>query len=115
MNILLNYFIGVAVSITFGIIICIIFRSGLQSFLTDIFPAEASKRFWSKVIYTLILLASISGAMANTYPDEAKNDKILMTWSFMNQMEGMGLRLLWTLLITTSILLLVYGLYQKKR
>ena len=115
MKILTYYFLGVAVSGLFGTILCIIFRSGLRSFFTSIFKEETTKKFWAKITYTLILLSSISGAMAKTYPEDAANDKLIMLWGFMDQMEGMGFRLLWTLLIVFSVLMLAHVLYPKKK
>jgi hypothetical protein len=115
MQILTYYFLGVAVSGLLGIVLCVIFRSGLKSFFSGIFKEDTAKKFWARITYTIILLSSISGAMANTYPEEAANDPLIMLWGFMDQMEGMGFRLLWTLLVIFSVLILAHVLHPKKK
>ncbi len=115
MKILTYYLLGVAVSGLFGIILCVIFRSGLRSFFAGIFKEETARKFWAKITYTIILLSSISGAMAKTYPEGAADDTLIMLWGFMDQIEGMGFRLLWTLLVVFSILILAHVLYPKRK
>ena len=115
MKILTYYLVGLAASGLFGVFLCIIFRLGLKSFFSGIFKEEAAKKFWARITYTIILLSSISGAMAKTYPEEAANDTLIMLWGFMDQMEGMGFRLLWTLLIIFSVLILAHVLSPKKK
>ena len=111
---LLNYYlIGTGAAALFGIVIAVLFRSGLSSFLTTLFPDAAVRRLWSRVIYTVIMLAAISGAMASTYPEEAKTDRLVMFWGLMNQLEGMGFRLLWTLLVIFSALLLSHTIRKR--
>jgi hypothetical protein len=111
---LINYYlIGTGAAALFGIVIALLLRSGLSSFLTTLFADAQVKRFWSRVIYTVIMLASVSGAMASTYPEEAKTDRLVMFWSMMNQLEGMGFRLLWTLLIVFAALLIAHTMRKR--
>ena len=113
MELLRFYLMGTAAAALFGIIIAVLFRPGLSSFLISLFPDAAVKRLWSRVIYTVIMLAAVSGAMVSTYPEEAKTDRLIMFWSLMNQVEGMGFRLLWTLLVVFSALLLAHTIRKR--
>jgi hypothetical protein len=113
MELLRLYLTGAGIALLFGIAIAVILRSGLSALLSSLFTEASVRRFWSRIIYTMILLASVSGAMSVTYPDEAKTDRLILIWSFMNQMEGMGFRLLWTLLILFSVLLFSYAFKRK--
>jgi hypothetical protein len=115
MNLLIFYFVGVAVSLLFGVFLSLLFRKGLLSFLTVLFGEETQKKFWARVTYVLIFLSSISGALAQTYPQEAGGDRLVMIWSFMNQMEGMGLRVLWTLLVVFAVYLFAYAFSAKRK
>jgi len=114
MDILCLYLIGVAVAAVFGIVIVLLLKSGLASFIKTMFPETAVQKFWSRLVYTVIMLASLSGAMSSVYPDEAKTDRLIRIWSLMNQMEAMGFRLLWTLLVILSIFLLAYSFRKKE-
>ncbi len=114
MDILRFYLMGVGVAAVFGIAIALLLRSGLASLLKTLFPDAAARRFWSRLVYTVIMLASLSGAMSAAYPDEAKTDRLIRIWSLMNQWEAMGFRLLWTLLVILSIFLLAYSFRKKE-
>jgi hypothetical protein len=113
MDILYMYLIGLGVAAAFGIAVALLLRSGLGSLLKALFPDVAVGRFWSRLVYTVIMLAALSGAMSATYPDEAKTDRLIRIWSLMNQWEAMGFRLLWTLLVVLSVFLLAYSLRKK--
>jgi hypothetical protein len=115
MELLRFYLLGAGAAVVLGIIVALLLRSGLSAFLTALFPDAPVRRFWSRIIYAVIMLSSISGAMAGTYPAEAKTDRLVLFWSLMNQVEGMGFRLLWTLLVVLSVLLLAYTLRKKER
>jgi hypothetical protein len=114
MDILRLYLIGVGVAAVFGIAVALLLRSGLASLLKTLFPDAAARTFWSRLVYTVIMLASLSGAMSAAYPDEAKTDRLIRIWSLMNQWEAMGFRLLWTLLVILSIFLLAYSFRKKE-
>jgi hypothetical protein len=114
MDILRLYLIGVGVAAVFGIAVALLLRSGLASLLKTLFPDAAARAFWSRLVYTVIMLASLSGAMSAAYPDEAKTDRLIRIWSLMNQWEAMGFRLLWTLLVILSIFLLAYSFRKKE-
>jgi hypothetical protein len=114
MDILCLYLIGVAVAAVFGIFIVLLLKSGLVSFIKTMFPEEAARKFWSRLVYTVVLLASLSGAMSVTYPDEAKTDRLIRIWTLMNQVEAMGFRLLWTMLVVLSVFLLAYSFTKKE-
>jgi hypothetical protein len=113
MDILRLYLIGVGVAAVFGIVIALLLRSGLTSLVKAMFPDAAIQKFWSRLIYTVVMLASLSGAMSAAYPDEAKTDRLIRIWSLMNQWEAMGFRLLWTLLVILSVFLLAYSFRKK--
>jgi hypothetical protein len=114
MDILRFYVIGVAVAAVFGIVIALLLASGLSSLLKAMFPEAAVRKFWSRLVYVAVMLASMSGAMSASYPDEAKTDQLVRIWSLMNQWEAMGFRLLWTLLVVMSVFLLGYSLRKKE-
>lgn len=114
MDILRFYLIGVGVAAVFGIVIALLLASGLSSLLKGMFTEAAVRRFWSRLVYIVVMLASLSGAMSASYPDEAKTDRLVRIWSLMNQWEAMGFRLLWTLLVVLSVFLLGYALRKKE-
>ncbi|MBN2225250.1 MAG: hypothetical protein JW765_11275 [Deltaproteobacteria bacterium] len=113
MDILHLYLIGVGVAAVFGVLIGLLLKSGLASLLKTMFPEAAVQKFWSRLVYTVVMLASLSGAMSAVYPDEAKTDRLIRIWSFMNQTEAMGFRLLWTLLVILSVFLLAYSFRKR--
>ncbi len=113
MDILRFYLIGVGVAAVLGVVIALLLASGLSSLLKAMFPEEAVRKFWSRLVYTVVMLASLSGAMSATYPDEAKTDQLVRIWSLMSQWEAMGFRLLWTLLVVLSVFLIGYALRKK--
>jgi len=115
MNILYLYLIGVGVAAAFGVAIALLLRPGLGSLLTAMFPNTAVGKFWSRLVYVVVMLASLSGAMSVSYPDEAKTDCLVRFWTLMNQWEAMGFRLLITLLVVLSVFLLAYSLGKKER
>jgi len=114
MDILRLYLIGVGVAAVFGIVIVLLLKTGLASLLKTMFPEAAVQKFWSRLFYTVVMLASLSGAMSAAYPDEAKTDRLIRIWSLMNQWEAMGFRLLWTLLVILAVFLLAYALRKKE-
>jgi hypothetical protein len=113
MDILCVYLVGMGVAAAFGIVIALLLRSGLGPLLKAMFPDASVGRFWSRLVYTVIMLAALSGAMSATYPEEAKTDRLILIWSLMNQWEAMGFRLLWTLLVVLSVFLLAYSFRKK--
>ena len=115
MDILRLYLIGVGVAAVFGVLIAVLLGSGLSALLKGMFPDAPVRRFWSRLVYAVIMLASLSGAMSVSYPDEAKTDRLIRIWSLMNQWEAMGQRLLWTLLVVLAVFLLAYSLRRKER
>lgn len=113
MDILYMYLLGVGAAALLGVIIALLLKPGLGPLLKALFPDTAVARFWSRLVYTVIMLAALSGAMSATYPDEAKTDRLIRIWSLMNQWEAMGFRLLWTLLVVLSVFLLAYSFRKK--
>ncbi len=77
------------------------------------FPEAAVQRFWSRLVYTVVMLAVAFRGHVGRYPDEAKTDRLIRIWSLMNQWEAMGFRLLWTLLVILSVFLLAYSFRKK--
>jgi hypothetical protein len=114
MDVFYLYLIGVGVAAVFGVVIALLLASGLSSLLKAMFPEAAVRRFWSRLVYVTVMLASLSGAMSVSYPDEAKTDRLVRIWSLMNQWEAMGFRLLWTLLVVFSVFLLAHALRRKE-
>lgn len=114
MKIFTIYLIGVALSAFFGILLCVLFSGGLKTFLEGLFPEAVVQKFWTRMINVIIVLASISGSMTNTYPENAGEDKLVLAWAIMDQFEGMLFRLLWTLLILFTILLFGWAISSLK-
>ncbi len=114
MKIFTIYLAGVALSAFFGILLCILFKGGLKTFLEGLFPEAVVHKFWTRMINIIIILASISGSIANTYPENAGEDKLVLVWAVMDQFEGMLFRLLWTLLILFTILLFGWAIAFQK-
>jgi len=61
MDIFYLYLIGVGVAAAFGIVIALLLRSGLSSLLKALFPDATVAKFWSRLVYTVIMLAALSG------------------------------------------------------
>lgn len=114
MSILGYYLVGVGVAAAFGLIVCLLLGTGLSAVHRSMFPEAAVRRFWSRLVFTVIMLAALSGAMSATYPTEAATDRLVLIWSLMNQWEAMGLRLLWTLLVVFSVLLFAHSFGKRE-
>jgi hypothetical protein len=114
MKIFTIYLIGVSLSAVIGILLCALFSGGLKTFLEGLFPEAVVQKFWARMINIIIVLASISGSMTNTYPENAGDDKLVLVWAIMDQFEGMLFRLLWTLLILFTILLFGWAITTLK-
>jgi len=109
------YSIGLLASLVLGVFLAFFLNRGLSSLLSLIFPQDIIKKFWLRLINVIILLAAVSGALANTYPTEAGGDRLILIFSFMDQLEGMGIRLLVSSLVLASVLLIVFGFTSKKK
>jgi hypothetical protein len=109
------YLIVAAASILLGILLCLVFKGGLKSFLSSLFSESPVQKFWARAIYSVIILASISGALANTYPEKALDDRLVLTWAVMDQLEGILFRLLWTFLVLFSVLLIGWAISGVKK
>jgi len=114
MKIFTIYLIGVALSAVIGILLCVLFKDGLKSFLEVLFPEAVVQKFWTRMINIIVVLASISGSMANTFPENAIEDKLVLLWAVMDQFEGTLFRLLWTLLVLFTILLFGWAIALQK-
>jgi hypothetical protein len=104
MNVLLIYAAGVGVSLIAGICIFLFLKPGIGALTERLTDDPAAGAFWKRTIGTVIILATVSGALAVTYPAEAADDRLIMLFAFMDQMETMGLRLLISLLVVFSIM-----------
>jgi hypothetical protein len=115
MKIFYIYLAVAAISVVFGILLCIIFRGGLKSFISTLFSESQVQKFWAKIIYAVVMLASVSGALSNTYPESAKEDQLILTWAVMDQLEAMLFRLLWVFLILFTVFLVGWAVGAKKK
>ncbi len=115
MNIFCIYLTVAAISVILGILLCIIFRGGLKSFIGTLFSESQVQKFWAKIIYTVVMLASVSGALSETYPESAKQDQLVLVWAVVDQLEAMLFRLLWVFLILFSALLIGWAIGAKKK
>jgi len=104
MNVLLIFAAGLGVSLAAGIVILLLLKPGVSALSERLTDDPASISFWKRAIGAVIILATLSGAMSVTYPNEAAGDRLIMTFAFMNQMEAMGLRLLITLLVVFPVM-----------
>ena len=115
MNIFYIYLTVAGISAAFGILLCIIFRGGLKSFIGTLFSESQVQKFWAKIIYAVVMLASVSGALSNTYPENAKEDQLVLIWAVMDQIEAVLFRLLWVFLILFSVFLIGWAIGVKKK
>ncbi|MBN1572320.1 MAG: hypothetical protein JW984_03895 [Deltaproteobacteria bacterium] len=115
MNIFNIYLTVAALSALFGILLCLIFRGGLKSFIGTLFSESQVQKFWARIVYTVIILSSVSGALSNTYPESAKEDKLVLVWAVVDQLEAMLFRLLWVFLILFSVFLIGWAIGAKKK
>jgi len=104
MNVLLVYAAGVGVSLIAGICIYLFLKPGIGALTERLADDPAAGAFWKRTICTVIILATVSGALSITYPEEAASDRLVMLFAFMDQMETMGLRLLISLLVVFSVM-----------
>lgn len=109
------YLLVTAFSAVLGILLCIIFKGGLKSFLSSLFSESLVQKFWARAIYSVIILSSISGALANTYPEKSADDRLVLIWAVMDQLEGILFRLLWTFLVLFSVLLIGWAINSMKK
>lgn len=115
MNIFCIYLTVAAISLVLGILLCLIFKGGLKSFISTLFSESQVQKFWAKIVYTVVMLASVSGALSNTYPESAKEDQLILIWSVVDQVEAMLFRLLWVFLILFSVFLIGWAIGAKKK
>lgn len=109
------YLIVAAASLLLGVLLCLVFRGGFKSFLGSLFAEAPVQKFWARAIYSVIILASISGALANTYPEKAIDDRLVLTWAMMDQVEGILFRLLWTFLVLFTVMLIGWAISGVKK
>ena len=104
MNVLLVYAAGLGISLVAGICIFLLLKPGISALAERLMDDPASLTFWKRTIGTVIILATLSGALSVTYPEEAAGDRLIMLFAFMDQMESIGLRLLITLLVVFPVM-----------